>query len=262
VIARRAARAVLAACLVALATAIGAPGTAGAASDGAPYARGDRVDVAGLVTQHGVPFRFDDGSGRVVAFAFVYTSCRDADGCPATTAQFVKVRTRLDSRRVRLALVTIAPEHDTPAVLRRYAAAFGTAASRLDFVTGDPHAVATLTGRFGILGAERDPDGALDHAERTIVLDGHARVADRIEGALWAPDDAAVVIDDVAGLAHDPLRELVVHLAWAVEHRCGVPDTGVGTSLHHAAAALVLALPPGPLAALLLWERRRTRRKR
>ncbi len=232
---------------------------AAAAETRAPYALGDRVEARGLIAQSGRPFRFDDGTGRVVAFSFVYTACRDADGCPLTTARFVKLQRLVDPARVRLALVTIVPRADTPGVLRRYAAAFHADPARLTFVTGDARAVGTLAARFTITGTDRDPDGALDHAERLIVLDGAGRVADRIDGNLWLPEDAAAVTGAVAGLAHDPIRRIAVHVTWAVEHRCGLPDSGVAASLHHDAVALVMLLPPAPLAVLLLRERRRRR---
>jgi cytochrome oxidase Cu insertion factor (SCO1/SenC/PrrC family) len=237
-------------------------GFAGAAraNGAAPYALGERVAATGLVTQDARPFRFDDGSGRVTALSFIYTQCRDADGCPTITARFVRLESLVDRSRVRLVLLTIAPLEDTPAALRRYGAVFHADPSRLTFVTGSPPAIAALAERFEIAGTQRDPDAALDHAERLIVLDGSAHVADRIDGGAWLPDDAAAAIAAVAGLAHSPLRQLAVHLTWLVEHRCGLPASGVAASLHHFGVATVLLIPPGPLLALVLLERRRRRR--
>jgi protein SCO1/2 len=254
------ARALLAA--LACATAVASLRAAALAAGEGPYALGDRVEASGLVTQDGRPFRFDDGSGRATALSFIYTACRDAGGCPTITARFVKLAERVDPRRVRLALVTIAPRTDTPVVLRRYASLFGPGALRLSLVTGDARTIAQLASRFAILGTERDPDGALDHAQRLVVLDAGARVADRIDGAVWSPDDAAAAVEAVAGLAHDPVRLFAVHLTWNVERTCGFPGTGAGTSLHHDAVALLMLLPPAPLAALLLHERRRRARRR
>jgi protein SCO1 len=221
------------------------------------YAIGDRVVASGLVTQDGLPFTFADERHRTTALSFVYTNCRDADGCPAVSARFARLQTRIDPRRVRLVLMTIAPREDTPATLRRYARAFRADRSRWSFVTGDPRAVAELASRFAIADARRDPDGALDHAERLIVLDGDARIAETIPGAAWDPDDALAAIDAVAGLAYDPLRRAAVHLTWAVEHTCGLERTGAAISLHHDAIALLLLMPPGPLIAFLFAERRR-----
>jgi cytochrome oxidase Cu insertion factor (SCO1/SenC/PrrC family) len=232
-----------------------APGARAAATT--PYAIGDRVAASGLVTQDAAPFRFDDGTGRVVALSFVYTNCRDAEGCPAVSARFAKLQREIDPRRVRLVLVTIAPHEDTPAVLRRYAAAYHADRSRWTFVTGDARQIAALAARFAIAGSERDPDGALDHAERLVVLDGGARIAETIPGANWAPDDAAAAIGAVAGIAHDPLRRAAVHLTWAVEHTCGIPASGAAVALHHAAFGAVLVLPPVPLLALAALRRRR-----
>jgi cytochrome oxidase Cu insertion factor (SCO1/SenC/PrrC family) len=229
---------------------------AAAVATAPPYAIGDRVEATGLVTQDARPFRFDDGTGRTTALSFVYTNCRDAEGCPAVSARFAKLQPAIDPRRVRLVLVTIAPREDTPAVLRRYGAAYGADPRRWTFVTGDPRAIAALAERFAIAGSARDPDGALDHAERLVVLDGGARIADTIPGASWAPDDARALIENVAGLAHDPLRLAAVHATWAVEHTCGLPASGAAASLHHAAVAALLVVPPVPLLAVAALRRR------
>ena len=223
----------------------------------APYAIGDRVRANGLVTQDGRPFTFAGARRRTTALSFVYTNCRDAAGCPAVSARFARLQTRIDPRRVRLVLVTIAPREDTPPVLRSYARAFHADPARWGFVTGDPRAIGELASRFAITDGGRDPDGALDHAERLVVLDGDGRIAETIPGAAWDPGDALASIDAVAGLAYDPLRRFAVHLTWAVEHTCGIERTGASVSLHHAAVALLLLLPPGPLVALLCTERRR-----
>ncbi|HEY0614469.1 MAG TPA: SCO family protein [Candidatus Elarobacter sp.] len=233
-----------------------------AAAQAVPYAIGDRVEAARLLTQDARPFRFDDGTGRAIALSFVYTRCTDAAGCPAVSARFARLQSSIDPQRVRLVLLTIAPREDTPAVLRRYGAAYRADPARWTFVTGDAREIASLAARFGIARSDADPDGALDHAERLIVLDGTARIADAIPGANWAPGDARAAIDAVAGLAYDPLRRAAVHLTWSVEHTCGLSVTGAAASVHHAAIAAVLLLPPGPLLALLGLEVRRRRRSR
>jgi uncharacterized membrane protein YozB (DUF420 family) len=77
--------------------------------------------------------------------------------------------------------VTVDPDYDTPAVLRRYAERHGARAGWL-FVTGDPSAVRRLAGRgFALAAAEGDSDadgdeGAFIHSSKIVLLDRAAAV--------------------------------------------------------------------------------------
>src|SRR6059036_3904045 len=64
--------------------------------------------------------------GKVVAVTFIYASC--ADTCPLLTAKMAALQAKLGPEfgsRVFFASVTVDPERDTPAVLRRYSQAHG-----------------------------------------------------------------------------------------------------------------------------------------
>ena len=74
-----------------------------------------------LTDQNGRPFRLADQRGREVILFFGYTPCPDV--CPATMAQLARVDRTLtpaQRARVRVAFVTVDPQRDPPAVLKRY----------------------------------------------------------------------------------------------------------------------------------------------
>lgn len=78
-----------------------------------------------LTDQHGTPFRLDAQRGRVVILFFGYTHCPDV--CPATMAQLARVEHVLpaaDRARVQVVFVTVDPDRDTPAVMKRYVSLF------------------------------------------------------------------------------------------------------------------------------------------
>ena len=65
--------------------------------------------------------------GRVTLLGLIYTRCADPDGCPRATWAFSDVKRRLKALngladRVRLVSLSFDPAHDTPDVLKRYAA--------------------------------------------------------------------------------------------------------------------------------------------
>src|SRR5919205_4136244 len=78
-----------------------------------------------LTTHEGRTVRFYDDliKGKIVALDLIYTTCKYA--CPLETARLAQVYRVLGDRMGRDVFfysITIDPEHDTPAVLKEYAA--------------------------------------------------------------------------------------------------------------------------------------------
>ncbi|HEY6006418.1 MAG TPA: SCO family protein [Anaeromyxobacter sp.] len=110
----------LAACILAGA------GSARAAPAGSPWGKDYFPDVP-LVTQDGRVVRFyrDLVEGKHVVINFIFTRCTKS--CPLETANLVRVQRRLGARVGRdvfLYSITLDAGHDTPEVLKEYAARF------------------------------------------------------------------------------------------------------------------------------------------
>ena len=74
-----------------------------------------------LQNQLGERFTDADLRGRVVVVDFIFTSCPDV--CPLLTQQLATLRKRMPlDAPLSFASFSVDPEHDTPEVLRRYAA--------------------------------------------------------------------------------------------------------------------------------------------
>lgn len=74
-----------------------------------------------LTDQNGRPFELADQKGHAVILFFGYTHCPDV--CPATMAQLTRVYhtlTPAQRDRVRVAFVTVDPQRDDAATLKRY----------------------------------------------------------------------------------------------------------------------------------------------
>lgn len=111
-----------------------------------------------LVTHEGKRVRFYDDlvKDKTVAINFMYTNCADGT-CPVTTANLVRVQKLLEGRVGRdifFYSVTLTPEHDTPAVLKRYAARHGVGPGWW-FLTGTRQDIERL--RRGLGFAYKDP---------------------------------------------------------------------------------------------------------
>ena len=149
----RALRALAAAALV-----LAAP-AARAAPPGSPWGKAYFPDVE-LVTHDGRKVRFysDLVEGKLVMVNFVYTRCTKI--CGLATANLARVQRELGDRvgrDIQFYSVSLDPEHDTPEVLRGYAAAF-KARPGWTFLTGKKEDVALIRKKFGDLSQKQLAD--------------------------------------------------------------------------------------------------------
>lgn len=152
-------------------------------------------------------FALTDTEGRTVTLAelegapallfFGFTHCPDV--CPLTLAKLTRALERAGraGRGVRVVLVTLDPERDTPEVLGRYVRGFGPAVMGL---TGDSAALADARAGYGAY-VRRDDGHAMHagmvHSSAVYGIDRRGNLAVVINEA--APDDE--VVDDVRALA-------------------------------------------------------------
>jgi len=134
-----------------------------------------------LRTDEGKSFRLHDWLGSVVLLYFGYTSCPDV--CPTTLAEFAQVKKLLGpaAQRLRVALITVDPERDTPKRLRTYTRAFDATFLGL---TGRRETLVSVWKAYGVyVQSHRVPGSSVgyvvDHSATTFVIDaeGNLRLA-------------------------------------------------------------------------------------
>jgi protein SCO1/2 len=131
--------------------------------------------------------------GHAIALNFVFTSCRVARMCPASTACMKSLGDRLAkdpaAAGIRLVTITFDPETDTPGLLRAYADGYGIDHARHRFLTGDSGQIKDLMRHYGIQ-TLRD-DGTIVHNAALIVITPEGRIAFRNEGPSFDPEEIA-----------------------------------------------------------------------
>jgi cytochrome oxidase Cu insertion factor (SCO1/SenC/PrrC family) len=153
--------------------------------------------------QVGAPFRLRDASGRqrsladfrgkVVVLYFGFTFCPDV--CPTDLAQIGKALRSLGprARGVQPLFVTLDPERDTPALLRRYVRSFHPSIIAL---TGTEPEVRQVARSFKVY-SERVPDErggyTIAHAAFTFVLGRDGRYREFVPPGTPAGRIAAVI---------------------------------------------------------------------
>jgi protein SCO1/2 len=124
-----------------------------------------------LTSQDGAEVTLGDFRGKVVAVAFIYTSCPDV--CPMLTDKMARVQDALGKdfgSKVAFLSITADPERDTPEVLKGYAEAFDANRAGWSFLTGEPAAVLDVAHRYGVA-VRVAADGQVDHTLLTTLID-------------------------------------------------------------------------------------------
>ncbi len=134
-----------------------------------------------------------DLGDRVWVASFVFSRCTTS--CPVICKKVKDLQTDLADTGVKLASISVDPEHDTPEVLREFASRYNADPDRWLFLTGDQKAVYDLIlDRFKIsVAASRMEDrkeGAelVAHSDRLVLLGP----GNRILGAFVSSDADAV----------------------------------------------------------------------
>jgi protein SCO1 len=142
-----------------------------------------------LTSQEGRRLALHELRGKVVAITFIYASC--VDTCPLLTAKLAGLRSRLGrdfGSRVAFVSITVDPEHDTPAVLNRYAQEHGAKTDGWAFLTGTPAEIQEVARRYGIY-YRKTLRGDVDHTFLTSLVDQTGTLRVQYLGVRFAPDE-------------------------------------------------------------------------
>lgn len=141
--------------------------------------------------------------GKVWVAGFAFTRCKSS--CPQISSTLARLQHELAaSPDVRLVLFDVDPDHDTPAVLRRYADTYQADPERWLFLTGDREQVYGLIhDSFHVAvqqaeGPERRPGNEVIHSSRLAVVDRRGHVRGTFDGRQL--DDEGHPVDDVPRL--------------------------------------------------------------
>ncbi len=132
-----------------------------------------------LTDSQGETVTAHDLKGKPLLLFFGFTHCPDV--CPTTLAQLKVVMHKLgpEADNIRIALVTVDPERDTPEVMQQYTMTFGP---WLLGLTGPEPALATLRQTYGVYAAMQtsDSEGSYNVMHTPIVFafdaEGHIRL--------------------------------------------------------------------------------------
>jgi protein SCO1/2 len=122
-----------------------------------------------LIDQNGQPFGSQQLLGKIWIADFVYSNCPGP--CPMISSRMSETQKPLRETDVQLVSFSVDPQHDTPAVLREYAARLHAQPGRWHFLTGDKETIYRLS-RDGFKLATGEGGGAGPiHSTRMVLVD-------------------------------------------------------------------------------------------
>lgn len=142
-----------------------------------------------LTTQDGQRLSLQELRGKVVVVTFIYASCTDT--CPLLTAKMAGLQSVLGAdfgSKAFFLSITVDPERDTPAVLRRYAQAHGANLAGWAFLTGTPAEIRQVAHRYGIY-YKKTARGEVDHTFLTSLVDQSGTLRVQYLGVRFNPDE-------------------------------------------------------------------------
>jgi protein SCO1/2 len=126
-----------------------------------------------LTDQSGQPFRLSEQRGNVVMLFFGFTNCPDV--CPTAMADAAAVKRQLgaDGERLKVALISVDPERDTPELMGRYVKMFDPSFIGL---SGAQAELDPVIKAYGVTAVRRDLPGSalkytMDHSAFLYVID-------------------------------------------------------------------------------------------
>lgn len=166
---------------------------------------GDLVPEGEFTDQEGRARHLSQWRGRGVLLTFIYTRCPLPDFCPRIERNLLQIQHATDAdlrRRVALLAVSFDPAYDTPAVLRKHAAAIGADPALWSFLTGDPAGIERFAAQFGVTiirnaADERD----ITHNLRTVILGADGKVRQVVTGSDWDPNEVLLSLRHASAVA-------------------------------------------------------------
>jgi protein SCO1 len=153
-----------------------------------------------LIDGDGHPVTDQTWHGKYMLVYFGYTFCPDV--CPTTLNAVADALDKMGAKadRIQPLFITVDPKRDTPAVVKQYAAAFGT---RIIGLTGSSEQIAAAAKEYRVYYAEHrtgpgPDDYSMDHSSVLYLMGPDGRFIEPVRADQTGPEIAAVLAKAVS----------------------------------------------------------------
>lgn len=150
-----------------------------------------------LHDQNGKKLSLASLKGQAVVLTFIYTRCPLPNFCPLMERNFTVIHQQMEKNPqqyppVDLISISFDPQHDTPAVLKKYGERYvgKDGFAHWQFATSTPREIAIMAKYFGV--AYQQEQGVIVHTLQTVVIDPQGRFFKSYYGNTWSPQQVLV----------------------------------------------------------------------
>ncbi len=164
--------------------------------------KGETVPDFAFVNQDGNPVHISDYRGKALLISFIYTRCPLPDFCPRMNENFRQIQSALrenpDSlKQVAFLSISFDPTHDTPAVLKHYAAIYNHPdkagiPANWQFVVPSARDLPEIAYFFGLV--YQPKDAQIVHSLSTTLIAPDGKIENFYSGNEWTPAEIVQAI--------------------------------------------------------------------
>lgn len=159
-----------------------------------------------LTGQSGNIVPFPGDSAHISVFNFFYTGCAD---CKQMNKSMRAVAEQYEhNKMLRFYSISIDPENDSPAVLKRYSSTFDIRDDKWQFLTGDSSLIFSLAKEDFLVNAMPDKDnpGNVIHSRMLILVDPQKRIRGYYDSS--SKEQIDKLADEIKVLIAEELRQV------------------------------------------------------
>ncbi len=141
-----------------------------------------KVPEYSFTNQNGKTITNEDYKGKVYIVEFFFTTCPSI--CPIMNRNMVKIQDEFfGNPNLAIASFSIDPSHDTPEVLKEYAASYKITNPNWHLLTGDKEAIYELANKgFNLyVGENAEAEGGFEHSGFFALIDQEGNIRSRID---------------------------------------------------------------------------------
>lgn len=151
----------------------------------APIRDGQQLPAYTVHTSDGSTVKLGPDQGRPIVLTFLYTRCPLPDFCPATVSKLSAMQALIEPPTLLLA-VTLDPEHDTDAVLEKFARDAGADPARWKFGRAEDLDALALSAGLTVV----DQGATIAHSKRMLLLDAQGKRVARYDDHAFPATEA------------------------------------------------------------------------
>ena len=163
---------------------------------------GDELPGFSLTNQNGETITPETFHGKPLVLTFIFTRCPIPNFCPLMSRNFAELQNAIKNgagalAQTKLLSISFDPDHDTPQVLKTYAASEQADPTIWSFATARQPALEELTKRFAV--TVQAEAGSISHGLSTALIDNNGRIVEIWRGNGWKPEEVVTELQAFAG---------------------------------------------------------------